>query len=246
MTHTAQNTSSLTADAVVSLFDHAILHPALSDAEMRAQIEALRPYPIASVCIKPHAVSMAVEMLSDTPIEVGTVIGFPHGSQTTAAKVVETEEAFRDGAADVDMVINVGKAFSLDWDFVRQDIAAVLEVTRGAKGILKVIFETDYFPRDDLKIRLCEICGELGVDFVKTSTGFGFVKDAEGHFGYVGATVHDIRLMRKHSPPSVGIKPSGGVRTLDDVLKFMELGATRMGTTATAAIHKQALERFGC
>ena len=233
-----------TANKIVGLFDHAILHPMFTDAEMLAQIEALLPYPIASVCIKPYAVAMAVKALEGTAIAVGTVIGFPHGSSLPAIKAAEAEQAFLDGASDVDMVVNVGKVMSGDWEFVRRDIGAVLAVARRHKGILKVIFETDYYKDDEPKIMLCRICSELGEDFVKTSTGFGFVKQADGTMGYKGATEHDIKLMRQHCPPGIGIKPSGGVRSLDDALKFIALGATRLGTTSTQLIHRQALERL--
>jgi deoxyribose-phosphate aldolase len=233
------------ADAIVGLCDHALLHPNLTDADLQAQLQALRPYPVASVCIKPYAVAMAVEALAGTAIGVGTVIGFPHGSPKSAVKAAEAEAAFGDGAREVDMVINVGKALSGDWAFVREDIAAVLAVARGHGGLIKVIFETDFLPGDAVKIRLCEICSDLGADYVKTSTGFGYVKQPNGQFATTGATGHDVELMRRHCPSSVGVKPSGGVRTLDDVLRYVELGATRIGTTATLAIHREALERFG-
>lgn len=236
---------ALTADRIVGLFDHAILHPMFTDAEMLAQIEALRPYPIASVCIKPYAVAMAVKALEGTRIAVGTVIGFPHGSSRPEVKAAEAEQAFSDGATDVDMVVNTGKVLSGDWEYVRRDIGAVLAVARKHQGVLKVIFETDYFTSDEPKAMLCRVCSELRVDFVKTSTGFGFVKQPDGSMGYRGATDHDIALMRKICPPEIGIKPSGGVRSLDDVLRFVALGATRMGTTSTPLIYRQALERFG-
>ncbi len=239
------NNTQWTPDAIVAMFDHAILHPTLTDADMRRELEAIRAYPIASVCIKPYAVRLAVEALLGTEIAVGTVIGFPHGSALPLVKAAEAEQAFLDGVTDVDMVVNVGKVLSGDWDYVRRDIGAVLEVARRHKGILKVIFETDYYTDDAPKVKLCEICGELKVDFVKTSTGFGFVKRADGTFGYTGATVHDIELMRKHCPPEVGIKPSGGIRSLDDVLKYVALGATRLGTSSTVQVYQQAKERFG-
>jgi deoxyribose-phosphate aldolase len=241
------STKPRTADEIVGLFDHAILQPTLTDEEMIQQVNALRPYPIASVCIKPHAVALACQALKGTRIAVGTVIGFPHGSALPEIKAFEAERAFDDGAIDVDMVVNIGKVLGGDWDYVRRDIDAVLAVTRRVSGrVIKVIFETDFLTQDEHKIRLCQICSDLGVDYVKTSTGFGFVKRSDGSFGYTGATAHDIALMRKHSASKVGIKPSGGVRTLDDALKFIELGATRIGTTATASIHAEAVKRFGC
>ena len=176
------------ADTVARLLDHALLNPTLTDAQMAEELKSLRPYPLASVCIKPYAVPQAREVLAGTPIGIGTVIGFPHGSPLPAVKAFETERAFADGAGEVDMVVNVGKVLSEDWAFVYDDIRAVLDVARAHNGLLKVIFETDFLPEDSSKIKLCEICTELGVDFVKTSTGFGFVKGADGRFGYVGAT----------------------------------------------------------
>ena len=233
-----------TADEVVSLFDHAILHPTYSDAEMLEQLDSLRRYPIASVCIKPYAVRMAVEALRGTGIAVGTVIGFPHGSVLPEVKAAEAEAAFRDGAVDVDVVVNAGKVLSGDWRYIRSDLEPVVAVTRAHKGVIKIIFETDYLKDDGLKIRLCEICNELGVDYVKTSTGFGFVKQRNG-YGYDGATEHDVILMRRHAAANVGVKPSGGVRTLEHVLRLIELGATRIGTASTVSIYAEALKHFG-
>lgn len=236
-----------TSESIVRLCDHAILQPAFTDAEMRKQLESLRAYPVASVCIKPYAVPLAVEVLRGSGIAVGTVIGFPHGSPLPEVKAAEAELAFKQGCKDVDMVINVGKALSKDWSYVHDDIAAVLAVTRKHGGILKVIFETDFIPHDDIKIRLCEICSELKVDFVKTSTGYGFVKveGGGGGYNYRGATEHDVKLMKQHSSPGMGIKPSGGIRTLDEVLNFVALGATRIGTGSTFAIHAEAVQRWG-
>jgi deoxyribose-phosphate aldolase len=236
-----------TPEAIAAVCDHAILQPSFTDAEMRQQLETLRGYPVASVCIKPYAVPLAVEVLKGSGIPVGTVIGFPHGSALPEIKAAEAELAFRQGCKDVDMVINVGKALSKDWAYVREDIAAVLAVTRKHSGILKVIFETDFIPQDEIKIRLCEICSELKVDFVKTSTGYGYVKspDFGGHYNYRGATEHDIKLMKQHTTPGMGIKPSGGIRTLDEVLKFLSLGATRIGTGSTFAIYADAVKRWG-
>jgi deoxyribose-phosphate aldolase len=188
---------------------------------------------------------MAVEILADTAIRTGTVIGFPHGSSLPAVKAAEARRAFADGARDVDMVLNVGKALSGDWGFVRDDVRAVLDVTREYGGVIKVIFETDYLIDDAAKIRLCEICSELRVDFVKTSTGFGFAKRPDGSFATRGATDHDLVLMRRHSAACVGVKASGGIRTLDDILRVLKLGVTRIGTSSTLAIHKAACERHG-
>jgi deoxyribose-phosphate aldolase len=221
-----------------------ILHPTFTDDDIRAQCRSLRPHPLASVCIKPYAVKMVVDLLAGTPIQAGAVIGFPHGSPATSVKAAEAELAFLDGAADVDMVVNVGKVLSNDWHYVRDDIRAVTQVARAHRGIIKVIFETDYLADDQPKIRLCELCSELEVDFVKTSTGFGYVKQPDGQYNYRGATEHDVALMRKHSAPGVGVKPSGGIKSLDQVIRFIELGATRIGTAATLVICEEARRRW--
>jgi deoxyribose-phosphate aldolase len=221
---------------LAGMIDHALLHPTITDAELRAGCELAARYKVASVCIKPYAVKSAVEFLRGSGVAVGTVIGFPHGGNATEVKVHETAVACRDGATEIDMVINIGKALSGDFDFVERDIREVVEETHRHRALVKVIFETDYLPDDNIKIRLCEICGKADADFVKTSTGFGFVKQADGGYNYKGATAHDLALMRAHSPPGVQVKASGGIRNLDDLILARDLGATRCGTSATAAL----------
>jgi deoxyribose-phosphate aldolase len=179
---------------------------------------------------------MAAEMLAGTDVMVCTVIGFPHGNSRVDVKVYETEKALEDGAVEIDMVVNAGKVLSEDWDYVRNEIAAVVAVTKKHGAALKVIFENDFLPDDKYKIKLCEICSELKVEFVKTSTGYGFVKQPDGSYNYKGATDADLVLMRKHSAPEVQVKAAGGVRTLEDTLKVRALGVTRIGATATEAI----------
>jgi deoxyribose-phosphate aldolase len=225
---------------IAKMIDHSLLHPTMTDAELKAGCEVAVAYDVASVCIKPYAVRQAVEWLKGSSVAVGTVIGFPHGNSSPYIKVAETEQVCRDGATEVDMVVNIGKVLSEDWAFVKQEIAAVLAVTRKHKALLKVIFENDFLPEDQHKIRLCEICSELKVDFVKTSTGYGMVKTPDGHYSYQGATEHDLKLMRKHSDPAVEVKAAGGVRTLEDLLKVKELGVTRIGASATVAIVEAA------
>ena len=226
----------LTVDEIAGTFDHALLAPVLTDREMRIELRAIRKYPLASVCIKPAAVALAIEELGETEIAVCTVIGFPQGSNLSSVKAFEAEQSFKSGAKEVDMVVNIGKVLGEDWDYVRSDVKSVFDVTRAYGGILKVIFETDYVVADRLKIRLCEICSELKVDYVKTSTGFGFVVNAQKIVSYSGATEHDVRLMREHCPPEVGIKASGGIRSLESVLKYIELGCTRIGLSASKSI----------
>ena len=225
-----------TYDELAGMIDHALLHPTMTDGELEAGCEMAKEYRVATVCVKPYFVARAAEILRGSGVGVGTVIGFPHGSQTTEVKRYETEIACRDGASEVDMVINNGKVFSGDWNYVARDIQAVVAEAHRHHALAKVIFETDFLPDDALKIRLCKICEEAQADYVKTSTGFGFVKGADGAYSYQGATEHDIELMRSACSPDVGVKASGGVRDLDALIRCRELGCGRVGASATAAI----------
>ena len=230
---------------LAKMIDHSILQPTHTDQDLEKQCAVARKYDVASVCVKPYAVAHAVSLLKGSDVKVGCVIGFPHGNSATAVKIFETEQACNDGAVEIDMVINIGKALGGDWKYVEDEIRTVTETCHRNRAIVKVIFETDYITKTEDKIRLCEICTRTGVDFVKTSTGYGYVKLPSGDFNYTGATVSDIELMRKHSGPKVQVKCAGGVRTLDDLLKMKEAGATRSGATATEAIITEALKRFG-
>jgi deoxyribose-phosphate aldolase len=175
-------------------------------------------------------------------VGVCPVIAFPHGNSTTRIKVLEAEEAARAGGAEIDMVINIGKALGGDWGCVRDEIKAINEVVVANGAILKVIFETDYL-QDAHIIRLCELCSEVGVAFVKTSTGYGFVRQPNGGYGYKGATLPHVELMRRHCTGSMRIKAAGGVRTLDELLLFRAAGASRIGASATQAILDEAKAR---
>lgn len=230
---------------LAKMIDHSILHPTHTDDDLIKQCEVALKYDVASVCVKPYAVKLAVGKLKGSSVKVGCVIGFPHGNSSTAVKLFEAKQACHDGAAEIDMVINIGKALGGDWDYVESEIKAVTDICHKNKAIVKVIFETDFVTKTEDKIRLCEICTRVGADFVKTSTGYGFVKLSNGDYNYKGATLADVRLMRKHSGPSVQVKCAGGVRTLDDLLKMKEAGATRSGATATEAILSDAMKRFG-
>ena len=221
---------------IAKMIDHSLLHPTMDDQTLMDGSKLARKYNVASVCIKPYAVKMAAEMLQGSDVMVCTVIGFPHGNSRVDVKVYETERAIDDGAVELDMVVNTGKVLSEDWDYVRDEIGSIIAVTKKHGTALKVIFENDFLPEEKHKIRLCEICSELKVEFVKTSTGYGFVKQSDGTYGYKGATHDDLVLMRKHADPGVEVKAAGGVRTLEDTLKVRELGVTRIGATATEAI----------
>ena len=228
---------------VAGTIDHSLLHPTMTDAELRTGCELAARYKVASVCIKPYAVAQAVEWLRGSGVKVGCVIGFPHGNSKTSVKVFETAEACRDGAVEIDMVINIGKALSGDWDYVEADVRAVCDQAHREGAKVKVIFENDYLTKggaglssDAFKQKLCEVCERAGADWVKTSTGYGFVKQPDGSYNYQGATEHDLSLMRASCSPHVQVKAAGGVRDLDGLIKVRELGATRCGATATAAM----------
>jgi deoxyribose-phosphate aldolase len=226
----------VTKPEIAKMIDHSLLHPTMDDQVLKEGIELARKYNVASVCIKPYAVKMAAELLEGSDVMVGTVIGFPHGNSRVDVKVFETERAIEDGAVEIDMVVNVGKVLSEDWEYVTREIAAIAATTKKHGAALKVIFENDFLPEDKYKIRLCEICSQLKVEFVKTSTGYGFVKQPDGSYNYKGATEADLILMRRHSDPEVQVKAAGGIRTLGDTLKVRALGVTRIGATATEAI----------
>jgi deoxyribose-phosphate aldolase len=228
---------------IAGMIDHALLHPSLTDAELAEGCQVARRNGVAAVCIKPYAVSRAREALDGSDVNVCTVIGFPHGSNRTEMKCRETELAIQDGAVEIDMVVNVGKVLSQDWKYVETEIQSVQRTAWEGDALLKVILETDFLPQDELKVELCRICSRVGVAFVKTSTGFGFVKQASGWYSSAGATEHDVALLRKACASAVQIKASGGIRDLDCLLRMRALGATRIGTTATETILAEARKR---
>lgn len=224
------------------MIDHSLLHPTMTDGELQEGCELARRYDTATVCIKPYAIALAKEALAGSEVDVCAVIGFPHGNSTTGMKVIEAEAAALAGATEIDTVINIGKALGGDWDYVTRELHLVNEATVAAGAILKVIFETDYLD-DSHIIKLCEICAEQKIAFVKTSSGYGFTKRENGMYAYDGATDHVLKLMREHSPEPVQVKGAGALRTLDDLLRVRALGVTRIGATATAKILDEAKER---
>jgi len=221
---------------IAKMIDHSLLHPTLSEVQLLEGCKLAAKYDVASVCVKPYHVARAKAELKGTDVLICAVTGFPHGNSRVDVKVYETERAIDDGAVEIDMVVNTGKVLSEDWDYVKDEIGSIIAVTKKHGAALKVIFENDFLPEAKHKIRLCEICSDLKVEFVKTSTGYGFNKQSDGSYNYKGATHDDLVLMRKHSDPAVEIKAAGGVRTLEDTLKVRELGVTRIGATATEAI----------
>jgi deoxyribose-phosphate aldolase len=218
---------------LAKMIDHSLLNPVCTDEELEAGCRLAREFDVASVCIKPYAVPLAARLLAGSSVAIGTTVGFPHGGHKTATKVAEAKAALADGATELDMVVNIGKVLSGDWSFVRDDIAAVVDVAHAQRAIVKVIFE-NCFLKTEQKERLCELCGEVRADFVKTSTGYG-----DG-----GATDEDLKLMRRCAPPHVQVKAAGGVRALDRLLAVRELGVTRVGATATQAILNDARGRL--
>ncbi len=199
-------------------------------------------YHVAAVCVKPYAIGTAQRVLAKSSVAVCSVVAFPHGNSTSAIKVIEAQEAVSSGAVEIDMVVNVGKVMGGDWEYVADEIGAVNKVVIGQGALLKVIFENDYL--DEMHIvRLCEICSQKKVAFVKTSTGYGFIRQENGMYSYTGATDHHLQLMRAHCASSVGIKAAGGIRTLDDLLRVRQLGVTRVGATATQDILEEAGRR---
>lgn len=227
------------------MIDHTLLHPTATDEDLRRECEVAQRYRVASMCVKPYMVSTAARHLAPTDVAVGCVVGFPAGNSVTDIKVAEAERACQDGAAEVDMVINVAKALEGDWDYVRREIEAVTRVCHRHDALVKVIFETDYVTRETDLVQLCEICTEVGADYVKTSTGFGFVKGDDGKYAYTGATLPTLRLLKKSIGPDVKVKASGGIRTLDTLLAVQEVGCDRCGATATVTILEEARQRWG-
>ncbi len=235
---------------LAGMIDHALLHPTMTDKEIEEGCKLALRYQVATVCVKPYVVRQAANLLKGTPVNVGCVIGFPQGSNTTECKRHETELACKDGAVEVDMVLNIGKAMSGDWNYVEEDIRAVCQEAHKHGAKAKVIIETDYMAAggaglsgDDLKTKVCQMSERAGADWVKTSTGFGFVKQKDGNYNYTGATEHDVALIRRACSESVQVKASGGVRNLDGLIRMRDLGATRCGTSATAMLMEEYLRR---
>jgi len=237
--------TTISLNGLAKMIDHSLLHPTLTDDAILAGCGLARRLGVASACVKPYSVETARDVLSGSGVVVCAVIAFPHGNSVTSIKVKETEEALRGGAAEIDMVVNIGKVMSADWDYVSLEIRMINESAVAQKALVKVIFENDYL-EDSHILRLCEICSSHSVAFVKTSTGYGFVKQPNGMYAYAGATDHHLRLMRAHCPPEVGIKAAGGVRTLDDLLRVRGLGVSRIGATATENILEEARRRGYC
>ncbi|MGV3485831.1 MAG: deoxyribose-phosphate aldolase [Planctomycetaceae bacterium] len=219
---------------IAKMIDHSLLQPMLSESDLEAGIRLALAYDAASVCILPYYLKRCAELLAGSTVMPSTTIGFPHGGHLPAIKVAEAKQAIADGARELDMVVNISQVISGQWDFVRNDIRGVIEVAHEAGQKVKVIFENCYL-NDDQKKKLCEICGELNADWVKTSTGYGTG----------GATMDDLKLMREHSPAHVQVKAAGGVRDLDTLLAVRELGVSRVGASRTQQMLDECRARLG-
>ncbi|KAI3558978.1 deoxyribose-phosphate aldolase [Colletotrichum abscissum] len=236
------NTITVTLQQVAKMIDHSLLHPTMTDADILEGLRISKKYGVATACVKPYLIPLAKKELQGSGVLVCPVIGFPHGNSTTEVKVFEANQAAAAGGKEIDMVVNIGKVLGGEWTYVAEEIRQINDVVVKHGAILKVIFENDYLQEEHI-IRLCEICSDVGVAFVKTSTGYGFVKQPNGLYTYNGATVPHLKLMREHSKPEVQVKAAGGIRTLDDLLHVMSLGVTRIGATATAGIMEAAVAR---
>ncbi|MGQ9733141.1 MAG: deoxyribose-phosphate aldolase [Candidatus Zipacnadales bacterium] len=218
---------------IAKMIDHSLLNPSLSADELEAGCRLALEYDVASVCIMPYYLRRCADILAGSTIKASTTVGFPHGGHTTAIKLAEAKQALADGGQELDMVVNISKVLSGDWQYVQEDIRVVVEAAHEVGGKVKVIFENCYL-QNTHKIRLCEICGEVGADWVKTSTGYGTG----------GATLEDLRLMRTHVPPHVQVKAAGGIRTLDALLEVRALGVTRVGASRTKEILDECKRRL--
>jgi deoxyribose-phosphate aldolase len=218
---------------IAKMIDHSLLVPTLTADDLEQGIQAALEYDVASVCIMPYYLKRCAESLQGSSIRASTTIGFPHGAHATAIKVAEARQALDDGGQELDMVVNISQVLSGRWDYVKCDIRAVIDLAHSRGQRVKVIFENCYL-NDAQKVRLCELCGELNADWVKTSTGYGSS----------GSTIADLELMRRHAPAHVQLKAAGGIRDFDALLAARAAGATRVGATRTATILDECRRRL--
>ena len=218
---------------IAKMIDHSLLNPTLTVADLEAGIQLALDYDVASVCILPYYLARCAQQLSGSSVKASTTVGFPYGGHTTAIKRAEAERALAEGCQELDMVVNISKVLSGDWDYVAADIQAVIQPAHAAGQKVKVIFENCYL-QDEHKLRLCQICSDLNADWVKTSTGYGTG----------GATFEDLKLMIENTPPHVQVKAAGGVRDLDKLLEVRQLGVTRVGASRTREMLDECRQRL--
>ncbi len=219
---------------IAKMIDHSLLHPSLTDSDLEAGCRLALTYDVASVCIMPYYLKRCTQILAGSTVKASTTIGFPHGGHSSSTKLGETRQALEDGGQELDVVVNISKVLSHDWDYVTAELEAIIDLTHAESQKVKVIFENAYL-NESQKTQLCRICGDLKADWVKTSTGYAAS----------GATIEDLKLMRLHSPPHVQVKAAGGVRDLDSLLEVRALGVTRVGASATRAILDECRNRLG-
>ena len=224
-----------TYEQIAGMIDHSLLNPTLTADDLEAGCRLAAAYEVASVCILPYYLRRCAELLAGSGVRPSTTIGFPHGGHTRAVKLAETRQALADGGEELDMVVNISQVLGGNWDYVGDEIRAIVDLAHAAGQKVKVIFENCYLS-DAQKIRLCEICSDLNADWVKTSTGYG-----SG-----GATMEDLTLMRKHAGPHVQVKAAGGVRDLDTLLKVRALGVSRCGASRTKEMLDECRGRLRC
>jgi len=216
------------------MIDHSLLRPELTEDDIRKGCDLARKYKVATVCCSPSALALVKQLLEGSDVKATTVVGFPHGYNKTETKVFEAEQAIKDGAVELDMVINIGRLLGRDFDYVKNDIKAVVDAAHRQDVLVKVILENCYLT-DELKQIACRLAEEAGADFVKTSTGFGTG----------GATLEDLQLMRKTVSEKVQVKAAGGVRDFDMAVKVREAGCARFGATRTESIMEECYKRHG-
>ena len=216
------------------MIDHALLSPTLAIDVLESGCKMAAAYDVASICIMPYYLRRCAEILEGTTVLPSTVIGFPHGGQATTTKIAESKQAIEDGGIELDMVANISQVLSGRWDYVKDEIRAIVDIAHAADRKVKVIFENCYL-EDDHKKKLCEITCEAGADWTKTSTGFGTS----------GATIDDLKIMLAHTTAPTEVKAAGGVRDLEKLITVKEMGVTRVGASATAAILDPAREQLG-
>ena len=241
-----------TYEEIAGMIDHALLHPTLSEAKLVQGCALAGLYTTATVCVKPCDVEQSSRLLADSSTEVCTVTGFPHGANTREVKVRETQLACEQGASEIDLVLNLGRAADGDWDYIENEVSAVREAAHASGAKLKVIFENDYWTQggaglsaDGVKEKLCQICTHAGADWVKTSTGFGYVRQDDGHMVARGATEHDVAMMVRACSGMSQVKAAGGVKNLSILLKMRTLGASRIGTSSTQQILDECRSALG-
>ncbi len=224
--------SKYTLAQVAKTIDSALLKPEMTVDEVIAGCEMAKKYHVASVCCRPADVALCAEQLKGSDVLVGTVVGFPHGSSSTKTKVFETELAVKEGAVEIDVVINIGYMKSGMYDAVGDEIAAVVTAAQGYP--VKVILENAYLTHDEI-VKACHLSEEAGAHYVKTSTGFA----------PTGAKIEDVKLMKASVSPKMKVKSAGGVKNLDMLLEFMDAGVSRSGASATAAMLDEFIARYG-